>query len=137
MRKCLNCGNEIHPFDEVCIVDGKEKCWSCFNTEEFNNNPYFVQYIPNMVTGADREYISFNSIDDLKEKLSKYLDDDFILVKDSDSIMKQSVKKATWWVLGSVKNIEIKDIELPYFNPYIYNDNKNINKKKLQEWLYK
>lgn len=137
MRKCLNCGSEIHPYDGALIVNDKEKCWSCFNTEEFNNEPYFIQYIPNMVTGADREYFTFTSIEELKEKLSRYLKDDFVLVKNEDKIMKQSIKEDTWWVLGSIRNMEMKDIELPNLNIRIYNKNGKVNKEKLQEWLDK
>lgn len=137
MRKCLYCENEINPYDGACIINRKERCWNCFKPEEFNGEPYFVQYIPNMVTGADREYFNFKSTEELKEKLSKHLKDDFILVKDNDTIMKQGLEKDTWWVLGFIKNMKMKDIELPNFNPTIYNKNGKVNKEKMQEWLGK
>lgn len=100
MRKCLYCENEINPCDGACIINGKERCWNCFKPEEFNGEPCFVQYIPNIVTGADREYFNFKSTEELKEKLNKHLKDDFILVKDNNTIMKQGLEKDTWWVLG-------------------------------------
>jgi hypothetical protein len=130
---CPSCGGSYEGMNGNYEVDGVVRCSNCIDMSK-ETRPYFVQHIPPYVDGATKKIYTFNTMDELLEKLN-HLSDGEIYVYDGRHLMTQSIKKSFWWVLGSINNYDLSASDIPKANYEIYNDDKTVNDKKVAEWL--
>lgn len=130
---CPNCGEKHCIMETTYLVDGIKKCHKCLNLNQ-ETQPCFIQHIPNYVDGAEVKVFMFENKDELFSKHPE-LDDDMIYVYSGDALMKQSLSESFWWVLGFIRNFDLKDLDIPEVNYDIYNDDKTVNVEKVEQWL--
>jgi hypothetical protein len=139
IKLCPICNkNRIDWYYNDVIIRDERICFDCFKDMNVQT-PYFINHIPAFTEGMPYKIFEFSEQYQLIEYLTKNSipNDNILLVKSPDSthIMNQSISKSFWWVLGNVINYDMKMIDLPTWNPQIYNPDESVNNEKLKHWL--
>lgn len=133
-QKCPNCGKYYNGYNGGYLYNEEFHCPSCvINLDEYKL-PIFVQYYPGWAEGFNKHIYDFNNIEDLSKKF--YFHKNQILVYQDNKLMIQTISgQAFWWVLGYVYNIDPKTFGIPEWTTEVYDKNKVVIPKKMEEWL--
>lgn len=132
-EKCPNCGSSYEGYNGGYIYNDEFKCPSCIIDFSNHKLPHFVEHIPPWTSGFDTHIYDFITIEGLAKKFRLGKHD--ILVYQGSQLMTQNISKSFWWVLGNVYNFDLVKVNLPLWNPDIYDENKIPIDTKVQQWL--